>query len=191
MQWLGFNETAGCTLRTYFDRIYDAVELIKLGKAYVDDLTADQMREYRGPLTEAGQGQPLSQPLRSRRIWSSSPHARGDSKTAPRSRAKIDMASPNINLRDPALLPHPDGRATISTGDKWCIYPMYDFAHAQSDSIEGITHSICTLEFENHRPLYDWVPGDFEYALHPQQIEFARLKLELRGAEQAQLARRW
>ena len=162
----------------YFEQLYDyAVELIKRGKAYVCDLSIDDVKAYRGTLTEAGQ----ESPGRNRSIEENldlfarmrAGEFEDESKTL---RAKIDMASPNIHMRDPAIyrirrFNH------YRTGDKWCIYPMYDFAHCLSDSIEDITHSICTLEFEIHRPLYDWFLDALEVEKHPQQIEFARLNL--------------
>ncbi len=162
----------------YFDEMYEvAVRLIKKGKAYVSDLSAEQMREYRGTLTEPG----IDDPNRERSIeenldlferMKNGEFADGE-KTL---RAKIDMASSNINMRDPIIyrVAHMSHQ---NTGDKWCIYPMYDFAHPIEDAIEGITHSICTLEFEDHRPLYDWVVREAEYPHPPRQIEFAKLYL--------------
>jgi len=176
--WLGFdwgeNEFYASD---YFEQLYEfAIDLIRKGKAYVDDMTAEQIREYRGTLTEPG----IESPYRNRSIDENlelfQKMRAGDFADGSRVlRAKIDMASPNINMRDPVLYrilhaEHP------RTGNSWCIYPMYDFAHGQSDSIENITHSICTLEFEDHRPLYDWFLDNLEI-YHPQQIEFARLKL--------------
>ena len=162
----------------YFDQIYEyAVKLIKKGKAYVCDLTAEQMREYRGTLTEPGK----ESPYRNRSIEENLElfEAMRDGKFADGEkvlRAKIDMASPNINMRDPII--YRVARMTHhNTGDKWCIYPMYDFAHPLEDAIEGITHSICTLEFEDHRPLYDWVVKECEFENPPRQIEFAKLYL--------------
>jgi glutaminyl-tRNA synthetase len=161
----------------YFDQLYEwAVQLIRDGKAYVDSLSADEIREYRGTLTEPGR----ESPYRSRSVEENLDlfeRMRGGEfeDGAHVLRAKIDMASPNLNLRDPVMyrILHASHHRT---GDKWCIYPMYDWAHGQSDSIEGITHSICTLEFEDHRPLYDWFL-DTLGVYHPQQIEFARLNL--------------
>ncbi len=162
----------------YFPQMYEAaVKLIKKGKAYVCDLTAEQMREYRGTLTQPGK----NSPYRDRTVEENLTlfEAMKDGKFDDGAcvlRAKIDMASPNINMRDPILY----RVAHIShhrTGDKWCIYPMYDFAHPIEDAIEGITHSICTLEFEDHRPLYDWVVRELEYPMPPRQIEFAKLYL--------------
>ena len=162
----------------YFDQIYEyAVKLIKKGKAYVCDLTADEIRQYRGTLTEPGK----ESPYRNRSIEENLELFEGmrDGKYADGEkvlRAKIDMASPNINMRDPII--YRVARMTHhNTGDKWCIYPMYDFAHPLEDAIEGITHSICTLEFEDHRPLYEWVVNECEFANPPRQIEFAKLYL--------------
>ena len=162
----------------YFDQIYEyAVKLIKKGKAYVCDLTADEIREYRGTLTEPGK----ESPYRNRSIEENLELFEGmrDGKFTDGEkvlRAKIDMASPNINMRDPII--YRVARMTHhNTGDKWCIYPMYDFAHPLEDAIEGITHSICTLEFEDHRPLYDWVVKECEFENPPRQIEFAKLYL--------------
>jgi len=162
----------------YFDQMYEAaVKLIKKGMAYVCDLTADEIREYRGTLTEPGKNSPyrdrsIEENLQMLEDMKSGKCVDG-SKVL---RAKIDMSSPNINLRDPIL--YRVARMTHhNTGDKWCIYPMYDFAHPIEDAIEGITHSICTLEFEDHRPLYDWVVRELEYVNPPKQIEFAKLYL--------------
>ena len=178
VRWLGFGwDDREFYASDYFERLYEfALQLIKAGKAFVCDLTADQMREYRGTLTEPGKNSPfrdrsLEENLDLFQRMRSGEFADG-SRTL---RAKIDMASPNINMRDPVM--YRVLRATHHrTGDKWCIYPTYDFAHGQSDSIEGITHSICTLEFEDHRPLYDWFLDQLGIH-HPQQIEFARLNL--------------
>lgn len=162
----------------YFDQMYEAaIKLIKKGKAYVCDLTSDEIREYRGTLTEPGKNSPyrdrsVEENLRLFEGMKNGEYPDG-SKVL---RAKIDMASPNINMRDPIL--YRIARMTHhNTGDKWCIYPMYDFAHPIEDAIEGITHSICTLEFEDHRPLYDWVVRELEYENPPKQIEFAKLYL--------------
>ena len=151
--------------------------MIQQGKAYVDDLTPEEVRQYRGSLTEAGK----KSPFRDRPVAENLALFRGmregefadGSKTL---RAKIDMASPNINLRDPVI--YRIQRAShYRTGDRWCIYPMYDFAHPLSDAIEGVTHSICTLEFEDHRPLYDWFLENVAVPARPRQYEFARLNL--------------
>ncbi len=178
VRWLGFDwEDRLFYASDYFEEMYQyAVQLIKAGKAYVDDLSAEQIREYRGTLTEPGK----ESPYRNRSVEENLDLFRrmreGEFPDGSRVlRAKIDMASPNLNMRDPVLyrIQHATHHRT---GDKWCIYPMYDFAHPLSDSIEGITHSICTLEFEDHRPLYDWVLDSLG-VYHPQQIEFARLNL--------------
>jgi glutaminyl-tRNA synthetase len=178
VRWLGFDwDNREFYASDYFDQLYHfALQLIKAGKAYVCDLSADQIREYRGTLTEPGK----NSPYRDRSVEESLDlfermRAREFPDGSRTLRAKIDMASPNLNMRDPVM--YRILRATHHrTGDKWCIYPTYDFAHGQSDSIEGITHSICTLEFEDHRPLYDWFLDQLNIH-HPQQIEFARLNL--------------
>lgn len=178
IRWLGFDwENRLYYASDYFDRLYDyAVILIGKGKAYVDDLTADEIREHRGTLTEPGKDSPYRNRSAEENLDLFERMRKGEfpdgSKTL---RAKIDMSSPNINLRDPVMyrILHATHHRT---GDKWCIYPMYDWAHGQSDSIEGITHSICTLEFEDHRPLYNWFVEQLEI-FHPRQIEFARLNL--------------
>ncbi len=161
----------------YFDKFYDyALQLIKKGKAYVCDLSPEQMREYRGTLTKPGKNSPYRERSVDENLDLFERMKAGEFEDGTRVlRAKIDMSSPNLNMRDPVIYrilksPH------HNTGDKWCIYPMYDFAHCLEDSIEGITHSICTLEFENHRPLYDWFLDALDI-FHPQQIEFARLNL--------------
>ena len=155
-----------------------AIELIKKGKAYVDDLSAEQIKEYRGTLKEPGKeshcrNQSVEENLALFEEMKAGKYADGERVL----RARIDMASPNINLRDPVIyrIAHTTHH---NTGDKWCIYPMYDFAHPIEDAIEGITHSICTLEFEDHRPLYEWVLNEVGFWPHPpRQIEFARLNL--------------
>ncbi len=178
IHWLGFDwGDREYYASDYFGQLYDmAITLIKKGKAYVDELSADEMREYRGTLTEPGK----ESPWRNRSIEENldlfermrAGEFPDGSKTL---RARIDMAAPNINMRDPVMyrILHATHHRT---GDAWCIYPMYDFAHGQSDSIEGITHSMCSLEYENHRPLYDWFLDELEI-FHPQQIEFARLNV--------------
>ena len=179
IQWLGADWKDHLYFASdYFDRMYEAaVSLIRKGKAYVCDLTADQIREYRGTLTEPGK----DSPYRNRSIeenlelfdnMKKGKYADGEKVL----RAKIDMASPNINMRDPIIyrVAH---MTHHNTGDKWCIYPMYDFAHPLEDAFEGITHSICTLEFEDHRPLYDWVVKEVGFEKPPRQIEFAKLYL--------------
>ena len=161
----------------YFEQLYEyAVQLIKKGKAYVCELTADQIREYRGTLTEPGKESPYRNRTVDENLDLFERMKAGEFPDGSHTlRAKIDMASPNLNMRDPVMyrILHASHHRT---GDKWCIYPMYDWAHGQSDSIEGITHSICTLEFEDHRPLYDWFIDQLGIH-HPQQIEFARLEL--------------
>ena len=161
----------------YFDQLYDwAVQLVKAGKAYVCDLTAEEMREYRGTLTEPGKNGPYRERSVEENLDLFERMRAGEFPDGSRTlRAKIDMAHPNLNMRDPAMyrILHAEHHRT---GDKWCIYPMYDWTHGQSDSIEGVTHSLCSLEFENHRPLYDWFL-DALGVYHPQQIEFARLNM--------------
>jgi len=179
IKWLGAKwEGPVLFASDYFPKMYEAaVMLIKKGKAYVCDLTANQMREYRGTLTEPGKDSPyrdrsIEENLELFENMKDGKFADGEKVL----RAKIDMSSPNINMRDPIIY----RVAHIThhrTGDAWCIYPMYDFAHPIEDAIEGITHSICTLEFEDHRPLYDWVVRELEYAFPPKQIEFAKLYL--------------
>ncbi len=163
----------------YFQEFYDcAVQLIKLGKAYVCDLSAEEVREYRGTLTEPGRPSPWRERGVDENLELLSRMKNGDFEDGTRTlRAKIDMASANINLRDPAIY-RIRKTSHHRAGDNWCIYPMYDYAHCISDSLEGITHSICTLEFENHRPLYDWFLDTLELPVHPQQIEFSKLKLQ-------------
>ena len=179
-QWLGADwEDRLFFASDYFGQMYEAaVKLIKKGKAYVSDLTAEQIREYRGTFTEPGREDPFSsrsveENLQMFREMKEGKYADGEKVL----RARIDMASPNINMRDPVLyrVAH---MTHHNTGDAWCIYPMYDFAHPIEDAIEGITHSICTLEFEDHRPLYDWVVRELEYPHPPKQIEQAKLYLK-------------
>ena len=178
VRWLGGNwEDRLFYASDYFQQLYDwAVQLIEAGKAYVCDLTAEEMREYRGTLSEPGKNSPFRDRTVAENLDLFGRMEKGEFSDGARTlRAKIDMASPNINMRDPVMYRIKHAHHHRS-GDRWCIYPSYDYTHGQSDSIEGITHSICTLEFENHRPLYDW----FCNALgihHPQQIEFARLNL--------------
>jgi len=179
VRWLGFEWAERLWASEYFDEMYDcAVQLIKEGKAFVCDLNADEIREYRGTLKEPGKESPyrnrsIEENLQLFEEMKAGKYADGEKVL----RAKIDMASPNINMRDPVI--YRIAHATHhNTGDKWCIYPMYDFAHPIEDAIEGITHSICTLEFEDHRPLYDWVLRELgRWPAPPQQIEFARLNL--------------
>ena len=179
VQWLGFEWHELHHASDYFEQLYNyAVQLIEQGQAYIDSLSAEQIRDYRGTLTEPGKespdrNRPIAENLDLFKRMRAGEFADGQYVL----RAKIDMASPNINMRDPALyrirrVHH------HRTGDTWCIYPMYDYTHCISDAIEGITHSLCTLEFEDHRPLYDWVLDQLQTPSHPQQIEFARLQLE-------------
>jgi len=178
VRWLGFDWADRLYYASdYFEKLYDyAVTLIKKGKAYVCDLTADQIREYRGTLTEPGKESPYRMRSVDENLDLFRRMREGEFEDGSRVlRAKIDMSAPNIVMRDPTL--YRIRRASHHrTGDKWCIYPMYDFTHCLSDSVEGITHSICTMEFENHRPLYDWILEELGVH-HPQQIEFARLNL--------------
>jgi glutaminyl-tRNA synthetase len=178
VRWLGADwEDRMFFASDYFEQLYDwAVQLVGAGKAYVCDLSADQMREYRGTLTAPGQDSPGRERTAAENLDLLARMKAGEFPDGSRTlRAKIDMASPNVNLRDPVM--YRIKRAHHHrTGERWCIYPSYDWTHGQSDSIEGITHSICTLEFENHRPLYDWFCRELGIH-HPQQIEFARLNL--------------
>ncbi|RPJ64327.1 MAG: glutamine--tRNA ligase/YqeY domain fusion protein [Acidobacteria bacterium] len=178
VHWLGFDwENRLFYASDYFEQLYQfAVQLVRMGKAYVDDLSADEIRDYRGTLTEPGKESPYRNRSAEENLELFEGMRAGRFEDGTRVlRAKIDMASPNLNLRDPVI--YRIRRASHHrTGDDWCIYPMYDFAHGFSDSIEGITHSICTLEFEDHRPLYDWFLEQVN-VYHPQQIEFARLHL--------------
>lgn len=179
IKWLGADwEDRLYFASDYFEQMYEAaVKLIRKGKAYVSDLTAEEIREYRGTLTEPGKpdpsaGRSIGENLTLFEEMRQGKYADGEKVL----RARIDMASANINMRDPVIyrVAHMEHHRT---GDQWCIYPMYDFAHPIEDAIEGITHSICTLEFEDHRPLYDWVVREMEYAAPPKQIEFAKLYL--------------
>ena len=179
IKWLGADwEDRLFFASDYFEKMYEvAVRLIKKGKAYVDDLTAEQIREYRGTLTEPGKESPcrnrsIEENLQLFQDMKDGKFADGEKVL----RAKIDMASPNMNMRDPVIyrVAH---MSHHNTGDKWCIYPMYDFAHPLEDAFEGVTHSICTLEFEDHRPLYNWVVEEAEFPHPPKQIEFAKLYL--------------
>jgi glutaminyl-tRNA synthetase len=177
VRWLGFQWSGKYYASDYFEQMYDwAMQLVKAGKAYVDDLTADQIRQYRGTLTSPGKPSPYRDRPVADNVELFERMRKGEFPDGSKVlRAKIDMASPNLNMRDPVMYrilhqPH------HNTGDKWCIYPMYDWAHGLEDSIEKITHSLCTLEFENHRPLYDWFLDQLGI-FHPQQTEFARLNL--------------
>ncbi len=180
VRWLGFQWDGEVRWASdYFEALYVyAVELIRQGKAYVDDLSPEEMREYRGTLTAPGKNSPYRDRSVEENLDLFTRMRAGDFPDGSKVlRAKIDMASPNINMRDPAIyrirrVHH------IRTGDKWCIYPMYDYTHCISDALENITHSLCTLEFEDHRPLYDWVLDQLPVPCHPQQIEFSRLELQ-------------
>jgi glutaminyl-tRNA synthetase len=179
VRWLGFDWGEYLYFASdYFEQLYEwAVALIQAGKAYVDDLSADEIRGHRGTLTEPGTDSPWRERALEESVDLFERMKQGEFPNGARVlRAKIDMASPNINLRDPVLyrIVH---AAHPRSGDAWCIYPTYDYAHGQSDAIEGITHSICTLEFESHRPLYDWLIENLPVPSHPRQIEFARLAL--------------
>ncbi len=178
IKWLGFEWDNVYFASDYFDYIYEcAVELIKKGLAFVCDLTADEMREYRGTLTEPGKESPYRDRSIEENLDLFQRMTDGEFENGSRVlRAKIDMASPNLNMRDPIIyrimkVPH------HRTGDKWCVYPMYDFAHPLSDAKEGVTHSLCSLEFENHRPLYDWFLKALDIKMPPRQIEFARMNV--------------
>jgi glutaminyl-tRNA synthetase len=178
IHWLGYDwEDRLYYASDYFEQLYEfAIKLIKIERAYVDDLSADEIREYRGTLTEPGKNSPFRNRTIAENLQLFERMRAGEFPDGSRVlRAKIDMASGNMNLRDPVMyriLHSPHHR----TGDAWCIYPMYDFAHGQSDSIEGVTHSLCSLEYEDHRPLYDWFLDELEI-YHPRQIEFARLNI--------------
>ena len=179
VKWLGFNWSGEVRYASnYFDQLYEwALYLIRAGKAYVCHLSPDEAREYRGTLTEAGRNSPyrersVDENLALFELMRSGSAAEGECVL----RAKIDMSAPNINLRDPILY-RVRKASHHQTGDKWCIYPTYDYAHGQSDAIEGITHSICTLEFEDHRPLYEWLIANLPVPAQPKQYEFARLNV--------------
>jgi glutaminyl-tRNA synthetase len=179
VEWLGFTWAGEERYASsYFDQLYAwAVHLIQSGKAYVDDLTPEQAREYRGSLTEPGKNSPFRDRTVEENLDLFARMKAGEFKDGEKAlRAKIDMASPNMNMRDPILyrIRHAHHH---QTGDKWCIYPSYDFTHGQSDALEGVTHSICTLEFEDHRPLYEWFLANLPVPAQPRQYEFARLNL--------------
>ncbi len=178
IKWLGYNYDNVFYASDYFDYMYEkAVLLIKKGKAFVCDLTADEIREYRGTLTEPGKNSPYRDRSVEENLELFERMTKGEFKDGEKVlRAKIDMSSPNINMRDPVIyrIAH---LSHYRQGDKWCVYPMYDFAHPLEDACEGVTHSLCSLEFENHRPLYDWVLKECEVENAPRQIEFARLNL--------------
>ena len=179
LRWLGAEPTGGIYYGSdYFDKCYEfAIKLIKEGKAYVDDLSADEMREYRGTLTEPGKESPYRNRSVEENLDLFERMKNGEFEDGSHTlRAKIDMASPNMNLRDPAIyrIVHAHHHRQ---GDKWCIYPLYDYAHPIQDALEGITHSLCSIEFENHRPLYDWVINNLGFEHKPHQYEFARLNV--------------
>ncbi len=184
VQWLGFEWSNLLYSSNYFDTLYDyAVALITAGKAYVDDLSAEEIREYRGTLKQPGKNSPYRDRSVEENLSLFEKMKQGEFQDGSHVlRAKIDMASPNINMRDPTIYRIRNGVVHHQTGDKWSVYPMYDYTHCISDAIEGITHSLCTLEFADHRPLYDWFLDQLqEHAnleCHPQQIEFSRLNLE-------------
>lgn len=180
IKWLGFDwEDRLFFASSYFDKMYEyAVQLIKKGLAFVCDMTAEEVRLSRGTLTEPGKESPYRNRSIEENIDLFEGMKKGEFADGEKTlRAKIDMASPNINLRDPVIyrIAHMTHHAT---GDKWCIYPMYDYAHPVEDAIEGVTHSICTMEFEDHRPLYDWVVNNIDFDVKPRQVEFAKLNLE-------------
>jgi glutaminyl-tRNA synthetase len=178
VRWLGFEWADLTHASDYFPRLFElAIELINAGKAYVDSLSAAEIREYRGTLTEPGRPSPYRERSVAENLDLFEAMRRGDFDEGEHVlRAKIDMASPNMNLRDPTLY-RIRKVSHQRTGDTWCIYPMYDFAHTLSDALEGTTHSLCSLEFEDHRPLYDWLIEQLPVPNHPQQIEFSRLNL--------------
>ncbi|MES9899962.1 MAG: glutamine--tRNA ligase/YqeY domain fusion protein [Sedimenticola sp.] len=181
LRWLGFDWQERLFYSSdYFEKLYDfGVELIESGKAYVCDLNAEQVREYRGTLTEPGRVSPFAERTVEENLDLFARMRAGEFEDGSRVlRARIDMASPNMNMRDPTLYRIRHGIIHHQTGETWCIYPMYDYTHPISDALEGITHSLCTLEFEDHRPLYDWVLDNITIPCHPQQIEFSRLNLQ-------------
>ena len=181
VRWLGYDWNDRLYFASdYFERLYEfAVQLIRKGKAYVDDLNADEIREYRGTLKQPGKDSPYRDRSAAENLDLFTRMRAGEfADGAKVLRARIDMASANINLRDPTIYRIRHGVIHHQTGQEWVIYPMYDFTHCLSDSLEGITHSLCTLEFEDHRPLYDWFLEALDVPCHPQQIEFSRLSLE-------------
>ena len=191
VKWLGFDWGKHLYYASdYFDQLYEyAVQLIKKGKAYVCSLSPEKIKEYRGTLTEPGKDSPYrSRPVEENLDLFERMRAGEFEDGSHILRAKIDMASPNLNMRDPAIY-RIRRMSHHRTGDKWCVYPMYDFTHCLSDSIEGVTHSICTLEFQDHRPLYDWVLDQLNVKCHPQQIEFARLNLSYTLMSKRKLAK--
>jgi len=179
IEWLGFDWIDLRNASDYFDQLFDfAMQLVRAGKAYVDSLSHDQIREYRGTLTEPGRNSPFRDRSIEENVDLFERMRAGEFDDGEHVvRAKIDMSSPNINMRDPTIY-RIRKVSHHRTGDKWCIYPMYDFTHCLSDSIEGITHSLCDLGFENQRPLYDWVLDELKVNCHPRQIEFSRLNLQ-------------
>lgn len=181
VRWLGFDwQDRLFYASDYFEQLYQfATELIQKGKAYVCDLSPEEIRQYRGTLTEAGKNSPYRDRSVEENLQLFKEMRDGKYKDGEKVlRAKIDMSSPNINMRDPTLYRIRHGVVHHQTGSEWCIYPMYDYTHCISDALEGITHSLCTLEFEDHRPLYDWTLDNLDVPCHPQQIEFSRLNLE-------------
>ncbi len=181
VKWLGFDwQDRLFYASDYFEQLHDfAVELIKAGKAYVCDLNADEVRSYRGTLQDAGKNSPYRDRSVEENLELFEKMRAGSFPDGEKVlRAKIDMASANMNMRDPTLYRIRHGVIHHQTGEEWCIYPMYDYTHPISDALEGITHSLCTLEFEDHRPLYDWVLDNINIGCHPQQIEFSRLNLQ-------------
>ena len=191
VRWLGFEwEGEACFASDYFPKLHDyAFSLIEQGKAYVCSLSPEEIREYRGTLTEAGQNSPYRERSVEENLELFRDMRRGKYRDGEHVlRAKIDMASPNMNMRDPVIyrILHASHHRT---GDKWCIYPTYDFTHCISDALEGITHSLCSLEFQDHRPLYDWILDQLDVPCHPQQIEFARLNLNYTVTSKRKLSR--
>ena len=181
VKWLGFDwQDRLYYASDYFEKLHDfAIELIKTDKAYVCDLNADEVRSYRGTLQDPGKNSPYRDRSVDENLELFAKMRAGDFSDGEKVlRAKIDMSSPNMNMRDPTLYRIRHGVIHHQTGEEWCIYPMYDYTHPISDAIEGITHSLCTLEFEDHRPLYDWVLDNISIGCHPQQIEFSRLNLQ-------------
>ena len=190
VKWLGYEWGEDLTYASdYFSTFYDcAIRLITAGKAYVDSLNAEEIRAHRGTLTEPGKNSPWRERSVEENLNLFQRMRAGEFEDGAQVlRAKIDMAAPNMNLRDPAL--YRIRKATHQrTGDDWCIYPMYDFAHTISDALEGITHSLCTLEFEDHRPLYNWILDQLELPSRPRQIEFSRLNLAFTVTSKRKLA---
>jgi glutaminyl-tRNA synthetase len=192
VRWLGYDWGEHLYFASdYFEKLYElACELIRKGKAYVCDLNAEQIREYRGTLTEPGRNSPWRDRSVEENLDLFARMRAGEFPDGSRVlRARIDMASPNMNLRDPALYRIRHGVSHHRTGESWCIYPTYDYTHPISDALEGVTHSLCTLEFEDHRPLYDWVLDNVSVDCHPQQIEFSRLNLQYTVMSKRRLTR--